>query len=134
MGKPAGNNVAAEVSLSEKDFHALLDKDLGASQAIIQGRIKISGGMSGIKNAQKLVSNFIKPYMIDTWSEAEQQKAAEVDSQPVDKTQLQDIFQQEFTKLSDKANQLKNIYDQAVPEGTDIDNPSLLFLKWIIKI
>ena len=50
VGKPEAD-VAAEISLSEKDFHGLLDQDLSVSKAILQGRIKISGGVGGLKNA-----------------------------------------------------------------------------------
>lgn len=70
VGKPT-EGVAAEIYLSEKDFHALLDKEVAVPKALLQGRIRVSGGISGINNAQRLVSTFLKPYVIDTWGEAE---------------------------------------------------------------
>ena len=42
---------AAEIILNEKDFHALLDQELGVPKALLNGRIRVSGGINGLKNA-----------------------------------------------------------------------------------
>jgi putative sterol carrier protein len=45
--------------MSEKDFHAILDKDIGVKYALMSRRIRIEGGMTGVAAAQKLVNNFL---------------------------------------------------------------------------
>ena len=63
--------IACKITMSEKDFHGLLDQTLDIRKAIFSRRLKISGGIGGIKEANRLVNEFLKPYMIDTWAEAQ---------------------------------------------------------------
>ena len=49
----------------------MLDRKLKVKHAIMQRRIKIDGGVAAIQSAYKLVNVFLKPYLIDTWLEAE---------------------------------------------------------------
>ena len=67
-------SLSCTIRMSEKDFHGLLDKNLGVKEALFKSKIRISGGLSGATNAWDLVNNFLKPYMIDTWSESEAER------------------------------------------------------------
>lgn len=64
-------NVACKVKITEKDFHRILDRDLGVKKAILTGKIRIEGGVSGLNAAQALVNDFLNPYLIDTWYESQ---------------------------------------------------------------
>lgn len=64
-------NVACKVKITEKDFHRILDRDLGVKKALLSGKIRIEGGVSGLNAAQALVNDFLNPYLIDTWAESQ---------------------------------------------------------------
>jgi hypothetical protein len=44
------------------------------TKALLQRKIRIDGGINGVQSANKLVNVFLKPYLIDTWAEAEKQR------------------------------------------------------------
>ena len=56
--------------MSEEDFHKLLNSELGVTKALMQGRIRVEGGFSGVTSAKGLVADFVMPYLIDTWQDA----------------------------------------------------------------
>jgi len=64
-------NVACKVKVTEKDFHKILEGDLGVKKALLTGKIRIEGGVSGMNSAQALVNDFLNPYLIDTWAESQ---------------------------------------------------------------
>lgn len=70
---PSGSNdaLACKIKMTEKDFHRILDSELGVKKAIISRRLKIEGGASGVNNAYKLLNDFLNPYLFDTWGQTE---------------------------------------------------------------
>ena len=81
LGPPDGDNeksIAAKVYMSEPDFHKILDKELGVNNAVLTRKIRIEGGLSGAQNANRLVSDLIKPYIIDTWNQATTEEKAQI--------------------------------------------------------
>ena len=73
LGNPPSDTeqLACKIKMTEKDFHRLLDSELGVKQAILQRRLKIEGGVSGVNNAYKLLNDFLNPYLFDTWAQNE---------------------------------------------------------------
>ena len=45
------NGVACKIKLHERDFHKVLDQELGVKKALLTGKIRIEGGMSGVNSA-----------------------------------------------------------------------------------
>lgn len=114
-------STASEIYLSEKDFHALLDKELSVPQALLKGRIRVGGGMSGLKNAQQLVSSFLKPYMIDTWGEAQ----TEIDKNKEENQVAEDPpfidFEQMSSKIKLNEESRSKIYKKVVDHLSKFD-------------
>ena len=59
LGPPEVGGLDAKVYMSEPDFHKIIDKDLGVHKAMLSRRIRIEGGLSGAKAANRLVSDLI---------------------------------------------------------------------------
>lgn len=70
---PAGSDgaLACKIKMTEKDFHKLLDNEIGVKQAVMQRKLKIEGGVTGVNAAYKLLNEFLNPYLFDTWGEAD---------------------------------------------------------------
>lgn len=66
MGLPSDvdEEAVCKIMLSEKDFHGLIDKNISVTSALLRRKIRITGGVKGAKAAQRLVNDFVYPYLI----------------------------------------------------------------------
>ena len=54
IGSPvnADDSVTCKIKMAESDFHKVLDQELGVKKALLTGKIRIEGGISGVNSAK----------------------------------------------------------------------------------